>query len=71
MHRILLALLLLAGLAGSAQAASTINSFPPITNGTFPLPDPGCTATSTENFWITQGNSNDYKIDALRAGYST
>ncbi len=69
MRRFLIAaLLLLAGLAGSAQAASTINSLPPITNGTFPLTDPGCTATSTENFWVTQGN-NDYKIDALRAGY--
>lgn len=70
MRRFLIAaLFLLAGFAGSAQAASTINSLPPITDGTFPLTDPGCTATSTENFWITQGNDNDYKIDALRAGY--
>ena len=69
MRRLLLAaLLLLAGLAGSAQAASTINSLPPITDGTFPLTDPGCPATSTENFWVTQG-TGDFKIDALRSGY--
>ena len=71
MHRLLLAaLLLIAGLVGSAQAASTINSLPPITTspGTFPLTDPGCTAASTENFWVTQG-TGDFKIDALRSGY--
>lgn len=54
--------------------AAGINSLSPVTvaPGQFPLPDPGCTATSTENLWITQGNgpgTSDFKIDPLRQGY--
>jgi hypothetical protein len=68
-----LALLLGLLLAQPAQASSTIDSLPPITQspGVFPLPDPGCTNTSNTNFWISQGTgpTADFKIDALRAGF--
>jgi hypothetical protein len=76
MRRCLWPLLFALGLAFGGQealAASTINSLPPITSspGVFPLPDPGCTATATSNYWISQGNGQyaDFRIDPLRAGY--
>src|ERR1700680_5184313 len=47
--------------AQAAGAASTINSLPPVP--TFPFPDSGCPANSTQNVWISQGpnGGNDYR----------
>jgi hypothetical protein len=47
-------------------AASTINSLP---TATFPLSDSGCAASSTQNVWITNGATADYRITPQQLGY--
>ena len=74
MIRAVLTLLAALVLGQPAEAASTINTLPPVVNspGTYPLPDSGCAATSTQNLWIAQENASpkdDFKIIPEMAGY--
>src|SRR5215471_6910050 len=74
MIRAVLTLLAALVLGQPAEAASTINTLPPVVSspGTYPLPDSGCAATSTQNLWIAQENASpkdDFKIIPEMAGY--